>query len=74
MDDGSSGVAVVRETISGEFKSPKVANTLWVFGDKTAGVDDGRSGASDGVDIRGVQVAGGCKLDVDVCDVIYYNG
>jgi len=31
MGDGHHGVVVVKETISGKFKSPEVANTLWAF-------------------------------------------
>ncbi len=37
-------------------------------GDKAGGEDDGASGATDGDDTRGVQLAGGCKHDVGVCD------
>jgi hypothetical protein len=37
-------------------------------GDKTGGADDGSSGATGGDDTGGVQLAGGCKHDVDVFD------
>jgi hypothetical protein len=65
------------ETISGDFNSQDVANLLWVFttmGTKQGGVYDGTAGATDGGDIRGVQLTGCCKLDVDVCDDGYKAG
>jgi hypothetical protein len=53
------------ETISEEFNSQEVANTLWAFatmGTNPGGSDDGEAGETNGGDIRGVQLAGGCKL------------
>jgi hypothetical protein len=37
-------------------------------GDKAGGADDGAAGVATGDDIRGVQLAGGCKHAVGVCD------